>query len=888
MFTFPRTKIQPPRQRSGLLRARPALDARLSEALLSQRLVLVCAAAGYGKTSALASQADALPAGTALAWVSCDAGDLPLQLFQCLVSALEPFDPPWRVEPEALIQRAASDGTPAATQRALRTMVAELINALDACEVPHGVIVVDDLHRVEHPTVYAFLDLLLERFTPRWTMAIASRHEPPIALARLRALGELAEFRTDDLRFDRDEALGLAASAGVDTTAAGALFERTQGWPVALRLALHVLTRRGPAGEPAPAIDRPIFDFLAAEVFDRLTPDLREFLLLTCVLPELTAARCAALTGDPQAAGQLERIERAGFAVVTLGGSELTLRLHDLLRDALLQRLLREQPQALPILYAKAAASEPDPGRRLDYLLHAGDQPAAAMAMVDHAPDLLVEGSLSTVQSLLERFDPAWAARSPDLHYVRGLLAWARWDFDAMNGAMQRAQELWQTAGDGDRAQLAFAYRSLSMVGQARADRIDGDRLARARGASDLETRLIALLASQWRALETGDLRDIGPLLDAQMDLLETTSDLSLWYRAHTVARLNGLPGTGRGLDRYVDGALRRTAGQITPLRAMAQAQRALRETWQGLAGTAEQTLTDAHADARWLGNPPNVSGNLRLASMLVAAHRGRHQETVLAARSLITDHLPYRGPWSHAFMMFYAARAVAAFDDREALNEHLTRLESLQHRVPPAVVAMIEPLRGIRAWLDRDTTGAMARWEAAIAMEDRVDWLGSAIEWRVRLAAARLTQGQDAAAITTLEPAARRVAGHAGVGGVLLARTALTVLAGAATQGRLGPTLGATVLRWQALAGTAATAPVPAAKATPAAAPVPAGGLSSRELEVLARIAAGDSNKLIARAFDISPHTVKHHVANILDKLDLRSRGQAAAWYRDHGAARA
>jgi LuxR family transcriptional regulator, maltose regulon positive regulatory protein len=60
---------------------------------------------------------------------------------------------------------------------------------------------------------------------------------------------------------------------------------------------------------------------------------------------------------------------------------------------------------------------------------------------------------------------------------------------------------------------------------------------------------------------------------------------------------------------------------------------------------------------------------------------------------------------------------------------------------------------------------------------------------------------------------------------------------------------------------------------------------LSERELEVLQRIAAGDSNKLIARAFDLSPHTVKRHVANVLDKLGLSSRGQAAAWYRDNNA---
>lgn len=65
-------------------------------------------------------------------------------------------------------------------------------------------------------------------------------------------------------------------------------------------------------------------------------------------------------------------------------------------------------------------------------------------------------------------------------------------------------------------------------------------------------------------------------------------------------------------------------------------------------------------------------------------------------------------------------------------------------------------------------------------------------------------------------------------------------------------------------------------------AAPLPSDGLplSTREREVLQRIAAGDSNKAIARALDLSPHTVKRHVANILDKLDLRSRGQAAAWW--------
>ncbi len=78
---------------------------------------------------------------------------------------------------------------------------------------------------------------------------------------------------------------------------------------------------------------------------------------------------------------------------------------------------------------------------------------------------------------------------------------------------------------------------------------------------------------------------------------------------------------------------------------------------------------------------------------------------------------------------------------------------------------------------------------------------------------------------------------------------------------------------------------PVAAPGAAPSVVEATTERLTPREIEVLARIAAGDSNKLIARAFDLSLHTVKRHVAHILDKLDLESRGQAAAWYRSHFA---
>lgn len=178
-MNFARTKLQPPRPRAGTLVERPALQRRLRDALLSQRLVLLCAPAGYGKTATLAQQVQSLPGGTALAWIAADEGDELPQLLECLAAALEPWDPPWRTAPEALVA-AAGDASP----RERLALADALINTLDACEVEHGVVVVDDLHRVADPAVYAFLDHLLERLTPRWTLALTSRFEPPLALSR--------------------------------------------------------------------------------------------------------------------------------------------------------------------------------------------------------------------------------------------------------------------------------------------------------------------------------------------------------------------------------------------------------------------------------------------------------------------------------------------------------------------------------------------------------------------------------------------------------------------------------------------------------------------------------------------------------------------------------
>jgi LuxR family maltose regulon positive regulatory protein len=202
------------------------------------------------------------------------------------------------------------------------------------------------------------------------------------------------------------------------------------------------------------------------------------------------------------------------------------------------------------------------------------------------------------------------------------------------------------------------------------------------------------------------------------------------------------------------------------------------------------------------------------------------------------------------------------------------------------------EPIAANLAWLEGREAEAIERWRRALERDESIDLIGQAVETRVRLARALVRRGELTEAGRVLLPAFERCDADAegGPGGALFAPAALQELADA-RWGRALPAQRVDQLRrWCALfrVGRPAAPRSIASDAAPTdTQPAnPSGPLASftpRELEVLARIAAGDSNKLIARSLDLSLHTVKRHVANILGKLDVATRGQAAAWHRTH-----
>ncbi|TMG99673.1 MAG: tetratricopeptide repeat protein, partial [Betaproteobacteria bacterium] len=762
-MSFARTKIQPPRQRAGLM-ARPALERALAQALAGQRLTLISAPAGFGKTAALTRQLERLPAGTALAWVSLDEGDDLPRLLECLFAALEPFDLPWRIDPDSLAMSAG--GT-----RSERAAVAhELINTLVATDAPRGLIVLDDLHRSADAPLFEFLDLLAERLPSAWGVVIATRLDPPLSLSRWRAAGELAEFRQADLCFDQGEVLQLGATldgqAGHALTGADAelLLARTGGWAAGLRLALTTaLAERGQAqgidwARAGQRMDRHLFDYLADEVLREMPGELREFLLRCSVLPELSATRCAAVSGDALAAQRLAEIERRELFVSVLDGPERTLRLHDLFRDFLDERLKREHAHELPELLRRAASGEADPLRRITYLVRAQDWQEAEQALADEGAELLTGGAVDAVVRLIELFPQAVREASASVQLLRGLAAWARWDWSTMNEAMQRAAAL---SRDAVQHQLARAYTAVALSGVGQ--RAQARELLHTLREEPLQGQplLITLLLEAWAAFDDSRFADLAPLFRRQLEQLERTDSIALWYQCMPVPPYLALPGMRELLQRYVDGALARAAATPSTLRALALGLQGGLLVWAGRPDDALAVLAEAERDARWLGRPLNVSS--MVYGQIAFAHTLRGDTE--AARSAGKVHLEQNrslgdrpGMLRLSFTAYCAARmALARGDDDEARAMLAMVEEEAQRGERPALVVTRRALPGYRALLAGDMQGAIDAFERALEEADRIDLFGHASELRVRLALCLAEAGRVTDAAQRLAPVFQR-----------------------------------------------------------------------------------------------------------------------------------
>jgi LuxR family transcriptional regulator, maltose regulon positive regulatory protein len=389
-----------------------------------------CAPAGYGKTVLLADWArhGEHPAG----WLSLDAGDNdPARFWRHAVAALD------RARPGIGDRVAPLLGPP--TPSSFQGVVTALINELAAQpNADEALLVLDDYHLIGSQLVHDSVGFLLQHRPDAICVVLASRNDPPLGLARLRARGQLAEVRAAELRFTPGEAAALlqqvAAGSGLalPDQAVAALAERTEGWAAGLQLAgLSLRGQDDVAGFVAAftGSHRYVLDYLAEEVLERQSEQVRTFLLETSVLERLSGPLCDAVIGRAGSQALLEQVERAGLFLMPLDEVRGWWRYHHLFADLLRARLQAEQPGRIVVLHRNAAAWYEEHGLADDAIRHAvaaGDAVGAARLVEQYFDSFFYgRGEGATVQRWLAALPAQLAGSRPRLLLAQARLALA-------------------------------------------------------------------------------------------------------------------------------------------------------------------------------------------------------------------------------------------------------------------------------------------------------------------------------------------------------------------------------------------------------------------------------------------------------------------------------
>ena len=411
------TKLFVPRPRPGQV-ARSRLVERLDRGA-EARLVLVSAPAGFGKTTILTEWLSRLGAGARprhAAWLSLDRGDNdPAHFWTYVVAGLRTLVPDSGASALELLR------TPQALP--VEAVLTTLINGVGAVD-GDVFLVLDDYHVIESRDVHEGMTFLLDHLPPSLHVVIASRSDPPLPLARLRARGDLVEVRAADLRFTPDEASAyLVGSMGLplDRPDVEALEGRTEGWIAALQLAALSMQGRDDAAEFIAGFagdDRYVVDYLVEEVVQRLPREVHDFLLETSVLSRLGPALCDAVTDSTSGRARLQDLERGNLFLVPLDDQRRWFRYHHLFADLLQARLLDERPELVPKLHLRASRWFGDNGEPAEAIRHAllgGDAARAGDLVEVHVADTRRDRQEALLRGWLEALPADEVRRRPVL-----------------------------------------------------------------------------------------------------------------------------------------------------------------------------------------------------------------------------------------------------------------------------------------------------------------------------------------------------------------------------------------------------------------------------------------------------------------------------------------
>lgn len=880
---------------------RAQIDAQL-DAAQRAALVLFCAPAGFGKTTVMARYFERLQAdGVAAIWILLDDADNDVERFLFKVHAA--------LDGGAVFGEQCG-GTDASGTRL------DLSARFAAAPSPFAVFF-DDFEQLRNPVVLDLFREALDSLPTCGRVVVGAREHARLNVGRWRASGRMTEIGPASLRFSTAEAQELlVARSGVALSerVLSQLYERTEGWPVALQLAALSLVRHPDPGAFAAAFsgsNAAVADYLLETVISGQSAATREFLLATSVLDELNAELCNAVVGRTDSQRVLDELEHSNVFLAPVDDDRRRYRYHGLFADFLRGQLARLYPGRACELHLAASDWFAAQGRLVPAINHAlasGDFRRTVELLEGHADQMLLEGRFRLLNRWFDGLPIEQVQARPLLALVHaGALALTRRQPQAI-AILDHVEACAAGGSDAERAVLRDRVGTLRGLTLAMMDRADEclqvcQRYGSPRGSP-------------------GD-QPVGMLNNA---LASSLISATRFDEAMVV---------------LADAKRRHAAAGSTFNMAIAECVHANLELVQGRLPDALARLRGAmNSLAGTRGRYRAIGGGMALGVALAVVLY--HTDQVAEAHRLLTECLPLvkeAGPPdtlipNHLFL----ARCARAMGDTDLALQRLADLELLGHaNALPRLVATVWLERSRWALIDgaheaaheylRQAASFRDVWEQAerfpvtandvddlalarLRLQVRSGQGGAALpalraeiakadaaRRAVRGALLRLLQAEALMSDTQVRPAMRQMvdlidwAAAAGyvrlfvdegpaVAGLLLAARPTMASADARAARRMafvdqvlqrgnGPAAAPAVER----------GPRPAAQAT-----LPIGPLSEREQQVLRMLDLGCSNRVIGERLFISENTVKVHLRNLNAKLGANSRAQAVSAARRLG----
>ena len=865
------------------------LDSALSP---ENRLVVISAPAGYGKTSLVSDWIQQVSPDFRFGWLSLDAGDNdPHQFMEYLAASLADAAPRAAASLSLLLD--APQPVP------LELLISSLLQSLAEVKEPQ-VLVLDDYHVIKTTAIHEALIRLIDYAPPNFHLVVTTRADPPFPLHRYRARGQMLEIRMADLRFSLPELTDLLTRAQAGTLSPeeiNVLEDRTEGWAAGIQMA--VLSLRGKA-DPSQFVHnlagsrRFILEYLTEEVFKEQPETIQQFLLETSILDRMSPALCDAVIaaagtdGGQEGSSQdiLAYLEKANLFLVPLDAEGTWFRYHHLFADLLQMRLKHSSdPERQRVLHKRASAWFDSQGWTAEAIQHAiaaQDFERAASLVEQNTISLLAAGELHRVLSWVGMLPAGLAASRPWLNICQAWVLAFAGKASLVEPYLLQAEANIESANydpaerDSLRAEITAIRALLTITGGA----VEAP-LELARSAADVLPTGSSFARGVYRWAVGFARRMAGDLPGAEKafeDVLKIGRETANVWTVSTacvdlgmVVRLSGRLRKAESIYRqglaWMGEAGARGLGFVGRLESFLANVLYEKNSLDEALGYA---LASIEHNRLWQ-NPNHVAhGYWVLARIRSARKEYPEAESALASAEEIAAHQPVVPPLRALIASARLASRMAQGDLQAAsnwLHEHPLPAGGYTHSLDEYSETMA--LAGVRALMAlNDRREAMLQvlsLEAAARKTGRIHTLIEALVLKALLTtqSAALEALEEALAPGLPEGFARVYLNEG--------QALMELLAAVAASGRLNPSN------------------LQAARQLLAASPgLPTGSeasvLTGRELEILACIAEGLANAEIGRRLFISTGTVKAHTAAIYRKLDVLNRTAAIAKAKDTG----